>query len=356
MKYTYYDDEDNLVGHIPSELINLSEELFNNKSSRKTLLKTYCLILNKVETETRRRRNRGGKKERYFVYLSSSYFRKSILTGYKKYLDILVERRYVFVKRRELDFYERRERGLYIDLFDPTLYVETYKVGSQSKGYTILKFPHSNSVEIKFKLIMKESSFRIKNRNFLKSIGIKDIKMSQDMYGHRLYTNISISYKEVLLNKGSSFVYYDIQSSIPNVIKHYFFNKGYSKDPFLKLFNGDFYENWGKEIEPETTDRKKLKRNFNTYLNGKKNDYSPIIDKRVKSKYPLFYSLKNRGLGREMVKRETDLMLNKVVGNLPVDKVLTIHDGFIVYKDDEHIVDEYITNLEVLNGFNLIKK
>ena len=84
--------------------------------------------------------------------------------------------------------------------------------------------------------------------------------------------------------------------------------------------------------------------------------YSSIIDERVKLKFPLFHSLKYKGLGREMVKRETDLMLNKVVGTLPIDEVLTIHDGFIVSKDDEVVVDEHLTHLKVLNDFDLVKK
>jgi len=355
MKYTYYDNENNLVGLIPSRLLSLSNELFKNRSSKNTFLKTYTLILNKVETETRRRKNRGGKKMRYYVSLSSGYFRKSILTGYKRYLDLLIDNGFVEVYKRELDFYERKEKGIYIGLFDDPVYVESYKVDSFSKGYTIIEHPDSNDLEMKFKLNLKDSPYRQKNRNFLESIGVENIKLTSDQYGFRLYHNLSNSYKKELPKLNKSFINYDLKCSIPFQIKHYLEGKGYFKDPFLSLFKGDFYENWGREIEVEVKDRKKIKTKFNTYLNGNKHDYSPSIDEVIKSKFPLFHSLKYKGLGREMVKSETDLILNKVVGSLPIDEVLTIHDGFIVNKKDEHIVDEYINQLKVLNGFHLEK-
>lgn len=352
MEYTHYDGKGFLIGYIPSRLVDLSMELFKNKSSRNTLLKMYSLILNKVETETRRRENRGWNKKRYYVTLSSTYFRKSIVDKYKPYINILVENGFVVIQNRELDFYELRDNGISLNLFDESIYIETYKVGSRSKGYSIVDYPTTSDKEYSFKLRMKENPFRTKNIKFLKSFGVKDIKITTDQYGYRLYHNLSNNYKKILPYDGS-LIYYDLKSSIPFHVKYHLINEGYINDPFLELFVGDFYENWGKEIEVDITDRKKLKIKFNSYLNGKKGDFSPEINKRVKSKYPLFFSLKNKGLGRLMVKQETYLMLNKVVGTLPIDEVLCIHDGFIINKEYKDVVDTHVNSLECLKGFNL---
>ncbi|MCW5520193.1 hypothetical protein J1N09_10115 [Aureitalea sp. L0-47] len=356
MKFTHYDYENNLVGLIPKRLLELSEREFKNRSSRNTLLKTYCLILSKVETEIKRGRNRGDEKKKYYVSLSSKYFRKSILTGYKRYLDFLISHGFVEVRKRELDFHERRKRGIYIDIHDDPIFVESYQVGTRSKEYTIKEFPVLSDQELRFPLRIKESPCRIKNRRFLESVGIEDVKMSSDQYGYRLYHNLTNSYKKVLPQLDQDFIGYDIKTSIPYQIKEYIKKKGYNDDPFLELFDGDFYENWGSVLGMDISDRKKVKRSFNTYLNGKSNDYPPDLDEIVKHKFPLFHSLKSKGLGKKMVRVETDLMLNKVIGNIPAEKVLTIHDGFIVFRNDIVIVDKYLNDLNELKEFTIVKK
>ena len=95
---------------------------------------------------------------------------------------------------------------------------------------------------------------------------------------------------------------------------------------------------------------------FNTYLNGTSNDYPPEMDNIIKRKFPVFHSMKKNGLGKRMVRSETDLMLNKLINEIPIDEVLTIHDGFIVEDKNQFIVDAYLNNLNELKDFTIVKK
>lgn len=41
---------------------------------------------------------------------------------------------------------------------------------------------------------------------------------------------------------------------------------------------------------------------------------------------------------------------------MDIDKVLTIHDGFIINKTNQDYVDEFLNSLESLKGFKIDKK
>lgn len=356
MEFTWYDENGELVGKIPSRLVELAKIKLKNKSSRNSLFKIYTIILRNFEKEVKRRKRKGKKMKIVYVTLSSSYFRKSINTAYKRYLDLLVENGFVSKKKRELSFQERRNRGIYIGLFDDPIEIETYCVGSQAKGYTVVEYPKITDVEVCFELKMKENPCSLKNKNFLRAIGETTPKISTDQYGYRIYHNLSSIYKDVIPKLNNQFVYYDLKSSIPYQIKDYLISKNHEDDQFLNLFNGDFYLNWGKELGITKFKRDRLKTNFNSFLYGDNSNYPPEITSKIKNKYPLLFQLRNKGIGRLMVKKESDLIQKQIVGKMKIDKVLTIHDAFIIYKKEQDYVDGFLSNLKAIDGFTIEKK
>ena len=70
----------------------------------------------------------------------------------------------------------------------------------------------------------------------------------------------------------------------------------------------------------------------------------------VKRKLPLFEAITRREkIGRDLVHMEANYINKEVLPNIPIDRVLTIFDALVIYKEDEDIAEEYINRLETFN-------
>ncbi|MEZ4721936.1 MAG: hypothetical protein R2813_08690, partial [Flavobacteriales bacterium] len=217
-------------------------------------------------------------------------------------------------------------------------------------------YPKANDNEMEFELHGIDNEIYSKNKLFIESLGLKNAYITRDNYGFRLYHNLSTTYKAIL--NDDDFVYYDAKASVPNIIRELFIQNGLSDDPFLELFNGDFYENWGVATGVEDRDKKGIKKNFNVVLNGKENEVDPIQLGLIKRQFPYFYTkVVQTGYAREVIKTETDIILEDIFRNLPIEKALSIHDGFIVEKETESLVDIYLKSREMsYPSIRLVKK
>jgi len=343
-----------LTGRIPQRLVDLSFKISKRKDFRNNLLKTYSIILfkQKKEVERNKKRNRPQPEEQLFVSISSSYFTKVISKRYYSYLKILKENHFVRVKGRELDNFESKT-----GLFNETQYVESYKVGEYSKSYKITEKPIKSDPIFKFELDFELNPIYLKNLNFLLSVEVEEPKITTDNYGFRIYHNLSTNYKEYFPTKGK-FLYYDFKSSIPFHLRRYMEvsmnSEGISQDPFLELFKGDFYENWNVELNLNLSDRKKIKKNFSSLIYGNKVNFSPVTLKLIKYKFPFFFNLLNKNLGKKITRMETEFVLNDVVSKLDLERVLTIHDGFIIHFEDQTLIEKQISKMDFQSlGFTL---
>lgn len=346
-----------LHGRIPKRLIDLSFTFSKRKDTREKLLKTYSIIYFKTEQERKRNKKRNNPKKNHQLYVSiaTAYFKTTISNRYYNYIKFLKDNEFIIIKGRALDNYESGT-----DLFGDTRKVESYKVGEYSKSYRILEYPVKEDLEYSFKLNFKPSIISQKNEYFLLSIGIKNPKITRDAYGFRLYHNLSTTYKEVLPTKGH-FIYYDFKTSIPHHIKRMIIDVLKSQDisdgdPFLELFHGDFYQNWNESLNLQFEDRDKIKKQFSSVIFGEKTDYSPKTKRLIKTNFPLFNNLLNKDLGKKVIRQETKLVLDEVVGSLKTKRILTIHDGFIVHKEDEVSTDKQLSLMNFHEqGFTLVK-
>ncbi len=105
-------------------------------------------------------------------------------------------------------------------------------------------------------------------------------------------------------------MYYDFKTSIPchtrKVIIDFLEKQGLSnEDPFLELFEGDFYLNWNivLDLKFEGIDRDKVKKQFSSVIFGESTDYSPKTKRLIKEKFPLFNNLLKRGFGSKSVRQ-----------------------------------------------------
>lgn len=346
-----------LYGKIPKRLIDLSITFSKRKDAREKLLKTYLYIYFKAEQERKRNSKRKKPKPLHQLYNSiwSANFKTIISMRYYKHIKFLKENKFITIKGRALDNYESGT-----GLLGETRKVESYKVGEYPKSYRLLEYPTKQDIDYSFKLTFKTSLVSQKNENFLLSIGITNPKITRDNYGFRLYHAISTTYKEVLPTKGD-FVYYDFKTSIPchtrKVIIDFLEKQGLSnEDPFLELFDEDFYLNWNKALNLNFEDRDKVKKQFSSVIFGESTDYSPKTKRLIKEKFSLFNNLLNKDFGRKIVRQETKLVLNEVVAKLNLERILTIHDGFIVHKVDELRMDQELATMNFQEqGFSLVK-
>ena len=330
-----------LHAKIPSSLIQLSKSFGTYKKSHIKLLKFYAVTLHKYDIEKTRRLKRGYKK-RIYVPLASCYFEKVFGKEYNKPLRFLKEHGYISAKG-----YGTTGNTIFEDRI-----VESYQVGVTCKKYTVLIEPSENDLQMKFPLKFSPSTTVQKNENFLQSIN-QPTKITTDNYGGRLYHPLITTYKTALPKNGDM-VYYDFKTSIPHHARYYMINKEFTDPNFLELFDGDFYMNWGKSLGLST--RQAGKDCFVKILYGKGKKYSPQIVQSVKDQYPKFWALVKKDFGRKTVRIETQFVFDQVVSKLPVNEVLTIHDGFFVYRDKENEVDDFLKSAEWFEDFPYTKE
>lgn len=340
MKY----DGDQLIGKVPKRLIELSNDFSKRKDGRKSLILLYSVILHQFGVQKKRDKKRKSNK-RTFVPIGVNYFKKVVCHEYKKKLNFLIDNKFVRRKKKMVDDHKSG-----IGLFDDSIWIDDYIIGYKPCSYTILELPKNDDPEVNFEFDFKRNIYTQKVINFLKFIGEDEIRISRDHYGYRLYHNLSNNYKKQLKGKGE-FIYYDIKTSIPHQVKLKVQEIDLN-DPFIELFNGDFYDNWNTTLNLEFSDRKKIKEHFSKVLYGNKNHYSTEVKNQLNKDFPLFNSLLKKDLGRRMVMNETDLVLNKIVGQCPVDKILTIHDGFIVFKGDQDSIDVFLNEQKISETFS----
>lgn len=331
-----------LYSKIPSSLVEISQSFGTYKKSRTKLLKVYATMLFKVERE-RKRRSKKGHTGLVYVPLSSKYFERVFGKRYYKCIQFLKANGFITAKGYAVPS---------TSLFGDHKVVESYKVGEISKQYTVLIEPNLSDDTFEFPLIFETSSIVEKNENFLTSIGVEP-KITTDNYGYRLYHPLTTTYKTDLSKKGD-FVYYDFKSSVPHHIKALMIKWEFEDSHFLKLFDGDFYENWGSSLG--FSSRSQGKDSFLKILYGQGKSYCPLIINNVIQKYPKFWSLVKRDLGKKVVREETRFVFDEVIKNMPTDKVLTIHDGFFICKEQMAEVDEFLLNSKWINEFPYTKE
>jgi len=333
-----------IKAHIPRELIKVGKNKLNRKDARRNLFKMYAIIKYHYNLELKRNEKRSNPKMRNLVHvpISSVYFEKVIAKRYYTYKRILMEEGFISVKSRD-------ELRPGIDLFEEHR-VETYTVGKVAKSYKILDSEETDLVEMEFNLEIKFSIAATKNINFLESVGITHPSITYDKYGYRLYHNLSTTYK-CNLNK-KDFVYYDIKSSVPSFMKILMEREGIESDPYFDLFDGDFYINLGVLMGFNGSDeeiRKQAKKLFMHVAYGNRR-IAPAIEGKLKDKLPLFELMTRRkGFGRDLIHMEASFINQVVLPSVDIDRVLTIFDALVIYKEDELVADEFIRHIELLN-------
>lgn len=336
---------------IPKKLIEIADDMFTRSEPKNNLIKMYAVIKYHYEKELKRNKRRSNPKFESLIFapLSSSYFEKVICDRYIRYKKILINEGYISSKMK----FKVDVGG---DLFEDHS-CETYTVDVVSKSFRTNVDSSDSLVEMEIKLMATQSIAAEKNANFLMTIGIVVPNITYDKYGYRLYHDIFTTYKEVLPTKGN-FVYYDIIASVPHFLLQKMKEKNIMDDPFYALFNGDFYLNFANELNiigDKKTIRDKAKKIFLYLSNGSKK-MNPGIRKIIKNKFPrLNYWFNKRDIGKILIAAETEYMMKMVVPSLDVDEVLTIFDGFIVWKEDETVADKFIQKLMSRNSSSSIK-
>lgn len=333
-----------IKAQIPRELIAVGNNKLKRKDTRRNLFKMYAIIKYHYQLELKRNDRRSNPKMRNLVHvpLSSIYFEKVIAKRYYKYKRILQDEGFIGVK-------SRMELRPGVDLFAEFL-VETYTVGKVAKGYKILELDNPDTVEMEFDLEIEYGVAATKNINFLESVGITHPSITYDKYGYRLYHNLTTIYKCFLDRE--NFICYDIKSSVPSFMKILMEREEIQSDPYFDLFDGDFYINLGVLMGFNGTReeiRKQAKKLFMHVAYGNRR-IAPAIERKLKDKLPLFDLMTRRkGIGRDLIQMEASFINQVVLPSIDIDRVMTIFDALVIYKEDELVADEFIRQIELLN-------
>ncbi|WP_417611466.1 hypothetical protein [Owenweeksia hongkongensis] len=327
---------------IPAALVKQAQKHFNRADTRHNLLKCYYVFLDLFEKElaSNKKRNNPKDERNLYTYIPSAYLEKKVCKRYNTYKKWLADNDYIKVK--EGQYQEPHTLGL--GLYDDGRFTEAYKPGVYCKSYQVLKFPKNEDPIVEFSFNPKLSPALSKTISFLAQIGIDNKKIKYDNFGFRFYHCLYNSYK-LELPKFGSFTVYDIKSSIPTFCKLEMKESNIDTAPFYELFDGDFYANWARELDL-TLSRDEVKKQFSTFLYGKRNDVSPHVLDAIKSKFPAFYHrAKRNGYGQLITRLESRYMQKEIIENLPIDEALYMFDGFVIRSEFESIIDKYISNL-----------
>lgn len=347
---------------IPQQLKELSGDFYLIKDSKgkvrtkrqEKLYRFYSVILyhNKDELKKNKKRNKPVPDHQIYTYISRSYWRM-IDNRYKPYIEFLKNNGFIQAKGRTIDDYKAG-----IGLYDDSSYIESYTVGSRSKGYRIVGFPDKSDPFVEVNIDYKLDIPSRKNIAFLKSIGVADSSIKRDQYAYRYYHNMSNSYKKNLKGR-EDLLYYDIKCSVPQQIRLMVQKRletiGETTDPYIDLFNGDFYENWNRELGLGIIERKKIKEHFSSIVYGGKTEYIIMLRKSIRSKFYVLYTLIKNNIQEKITQNETKFVMD-FISELDVDEVLTIHDGFIIFKKHRKVVEQKIEELRLKSGIEFIEK
>ena len=264
MKLNYFDDQ-SLVCHIPKRLEEQAKDFFPTTKTKMNALKLYALIYTKNQKELKRG-NEG------LAYLSKNYLRMVFNSKYYHLKKFLIDNKFIGVKsklvtqRRNYNSKKEYVGMQYTSLFEEDVMSETYKVGGYSKAYFTIENPTVNDPKYSFKITNTSELFK-KNKNFINELNMKGLNpnITRDNFGFRLYSPLQFNYKEILNDE--EFVYYDVKSSVPTLLRDYIVKSGFKDDPFVKdMYHGKFYDNW-KKLFDLNKNNKQIKSNFMTFIN-----------------------------------------------------------------------------------------
>jgi hypothetical protein len=326
---------------IPTRLVTLAHEKFKRDKPKENLYKMYAVIKYHHDMELKRNKKRSKPKFDSLIYapLSSQYFEQVICTRYYLYKKILIDEGFITPK---LKYVWKPGTPIFEDST-----TETYSVGKVSKSYKALYNLEETYVEMDLEFEIKYSIAAQKNINFLKSVGIENPSIKFDKYGYRLYHNLTSTYKE--LADKHNYVYYDIKSSVPTFFKLKMMKEGITEDPFIDLFIGDFYLNFGMLLEFTGTNeeiRNEAKQVF-MYVANEKRRMDKRIMIKLQDKLPRFDLMcQRKGIARDLINDESNFINKFIVPSLDIDNIMTIFDGLVIHKESESIADEFFKNLK----------
>lgn len=305
---------------INEEIKRIIDEYPGNKGAKKSVLKIYAAlwILEK-------RKNKWG----YFP-VSSSYLKK-INVRYFKIIDYFEEIGLLESYKRPFDDEN--------NLFESKMRKYWSSVYGICMRYRFLKDINGEKIEVG--LISKEKKrwYEITKKS-LEEVGFKDVWISRDDYGRRLYHNGVRGYREVF--KG----YWSIDSvaSHPRLLWLEMKEKGLIDKEYNDIFESgkDFYDEMIRLLDLES--RREAKDIFMEWINGrgwvsnyKIKDIFKITNDYIESNKKIDYKYMSSKLQRI----ESSIWIDDLLENIPTDWALTIHDCLIIKENDVDKIFEW---------------
>jgi hypothetical protein len=167
-----------------------------------------------------------------------------------------------------------------------------------------------------------------------------EVKITRDNFGLRVHHPVIPVYKTDLKDKGFALI--DAVASQPKLLYSIMKEKGIIDEEYNKAFQGDFYNYVMKKLNLDN--RKMAKDLFMYWLNssGYVPNYKIHILFPIASKFIKTLKSKNYKDSSSYLQRvESNIWIDNLLENIPVDFALPIHDCLVVKDKDAIEVLEY---------------
>lgn len=299
-----------------------------------------------------------------------SAYLKKVSGQYNKVINLLVE--YKIIEFQSFNYDES-------DIFN----IRRKKYYSTEKGVCIrYKFlidtneGYEDDLDIDLSGLYKNEKWYCKTRYSLLQLGfdIKDLNIKRDNFSRRLHTNITgnmgdgMSYKDLL--SGGDYWVIDAKTFHPRLLwiilgereqddknLSYIFENNLDfydyileKLPSLTRLHRDMIDSLLKdknyiydEVSNKKIERQIAKEAFMSWING--TGYTEEDVRPITKLFPIannyirgYKSLHYKEMCRLLQRRETNIFIDDLLNNVPVDFCLSIHDSLVVKKSDVDIV------------------
>lgn len=322
---------------VPKEL----EYLLNKekrKDSKNRILKIYNALLYKK-----------GNINGYFP-VPSSYLKKINLRYYKVIQDLIDYNIIEFLSYSEEEKWENLYDG---PKFRKKKFYNTQKgICARYKFLIDVNSGIEYNIEIESNLYDNEKWYH-KTKYSLHQLGFsnEEIHIKRDNFSRRLHTNVTgsiqgfKSYRELM--KGGEYYSIDSKTSQPRLLWLKLKEMGLSDDKLDYIFenNIDFYDFIIEKI-PAINDRDDAKELFASWLNGTGyleedkvsiRNIFPVANMLIKS----FKKASYKGFCQLIQHMESQIFIDELLNDVPVDFCLSVHDSLLVKKEDIDKVLEF---------------
>lgn len=319
---------------IPQELDYLLKKQ-KRKDSKQRILRVYEALIYKKED-----------KKDYFS-VPSSYLTK-INSRYYLAIDALLEHKII-------KFYSKDKDYVWDNLFENRKYEKRYYNTSNGicmkyKFLIDINSGYDYEFDYDFSSMYEDEKWYSRTRYSLLKLGfsIDEIRIKRDNFSRRLHTNItgsipgSESYRNLL--SGGEYYSIDSKNSQPRLLWMELNRIGLYDTNYNYIFENklDFYDYIIEKI-PVLSSREEAKELFASWING--NGYVDIEKTSIRNIFPVVNTyLRNykqdgyKSVCRNLQTKESNIFIDYLLNNVPVDFCLSVHDSLIVKKEDVQIV------------------